>query len=118
MEKKKLPESLEALMEEKQNAEAELNYWTHKEKTLRHQIKNLTRKERTHRLCVHAGMLESFLKEPDLLSDGQLMELLKIAFRQTVVQEALTEMLKTVDPEVFYPPLAIDKGAIIHRSSR
>lgn len=88
-------------MEEKQKAETEPTYWTHKEKILCHQIKDLTRKERTHRLCVRAGMLESFLKEPGLLSDDQVMELLKIAFRQTEVQEALTEMLKTVDPEVF-----------------
>lgn len=101
MGERKIPESLEALMEEKQNAEAELTYWTHKEKILRHQIKDLTRKERTHRLCVRAGMLENFLKEPELLSDDQVIELLKIAFRQTDVQEALTEMLKTVDPEVF-----------------
>lgn len=101
MGERKIPESLEALMEEKQNAEAELTYWTHKEKILRHQIKDLTRKERTHRLCVRAAMLENFLKDPELLSDDQVMELLKIAFRQTDVQEALTEMLKTVDPEVF-----------------
>ena len=95
-----MPKSFEALMEEKQKAEAELTYWTHKEKILRHQLKELTRKERTHRLCVRAGMLESFLEKPDLLSDDQVMELLKIAFRQAKVQEALTEMLKTVDTEV------------------
>ncbi len=82
MGERKMPESLEALMEEKQNAEAELNYWAHKEKILRHQIKDLARKERTHRLCVRAGMLESFLKEPELLSDDQVMELLKIACRE------------------------------------
>jgi len=100
MGRREIPESLEALMEEKQKAETELTYWTHKEKILRHQLKDLTRKERTHRLCVRAGMLESFLEEPDLLSDDQVMDLLKIAFRQTEVQEALAEMLKTVDTEV------------------
>ena len=100
MGERKMPESLEALMEEKQNAEAELTYWTHKEKILRHQIKNLTRKERTHRLCVRAGMLESFLNEPDLLSDSQVMEILEIAFQQTEVQEALAKMLKTINTDV------------------
>ena len=100
MGERKKPESLEALMEEKQKAEAELTYWTHKEKILHHQIKDLTRKERTHRLCVRAGMLESFLEEPDLLSDDQVMDLLKIAFRQYEVQQALAEMIKTVDKEV------------------
>ena len=100
MKKRELPESLEALMEEKQKAEVALTYWTHKEKILQSQIRNLTRKERTHRLCIRAGMLESFLEEPDLLSDDQIMDLLKIAFRQAEVQEALAEMLKVVDKEV------------------
>lgn len=100
MGERKMPESLEALMEEKQKAEAELTYWTHKEKILRHQIKDLTRKERTHGLCVRASMLESFLVEPDLLSDDQIMDHLKIAFRQYEVQQALAAMLKTVDTEV------------------
>lgn len=36
MGERKMPESLEALMDEKQKAEAELTYWTHKEKILRH----------------------------------------------------------------------------------
>ena len=99
MGERKMPESWGALIEEKQKAEAELTYWTHKEKILRHQIKNLTRKERTHRLCVRAGMLESFLEEPNLLSDDQVMEILEIAFQQTEVQEALEKMLKTVDLE-------------------
>ena len=99
MGERKMPKSLEAIMMEKQKAEAELTYWTHKEKILRHQIKDLTRKERTHRLCVRAGMLESLLNEPDLLSDAQVMEILEIAFRQTEVQEALEKMLKAFDLE-------------------
>ena len=100
MNKRELPESMAALMHEQQKAEAALTYWTHKEKILRQQIKNLTRKKRTHRLCVRAGMLESFLEEPDLLSDDQVMDILEIAFRQTEVQETLAEMLKSVDKEV------------------
>ena len=38
-------------------------------------------------------MLESFLEKPELLSNDQVMELLKIAFRQKTVQEALQAML-------------------------
>lgn len=95
MGERKMQESLEALMNEQQKAEAELTYWTHKEMILRHQIKDLTRKERTHKLCVRAGMLESFLEKPDLLSDNQVMELLKVAFRQPEVIQTLREMLKS-----------------------
>ena len=44
-------------------------------------------------------MLESFLVHPELLSNDQVMDLLKIAFRQKEVKEALDEMLKTVNEE-------------------
>lgn len=51
------------------------------------------RKARTTRLCTRAGMLESFLREPDVLSNDQVMDLLRIAFRQEPVQDALKTML-------------------------
>jgi hypothetical protein len=41
MGERKMPESLGELLEEKQKAEAEFTYWTHKEKILRHQIRVL-----------------------------------------------------------------------------
>ena len=44
-------------------------------------------------------MLESFIPHPELLSNDQIMELLKIAFRQKPVQDALQEMVKSVSPE-------------------
>ena len=44
-------------------------------------------------------MLESFIPQPELLSNDQIMELLKIAFRQKEVQEALQEMVKRAAPE-------------------
>ena len=34
------------------------------EKALQHQLKQLTRKERTHRLCTRGGMLEREKPEP------------------------------------------------------
>ena len=51
-----------------------LNYWTS------HQMAQLTPKERTHRPCTRAGMLQSILKKPKLLAVNQVMELLKVAF--------------------------------------
>ena len=59
----------------------------------------LTTKECTYRLCTRAGMLESFLKKSELLTDDQVMELLKVAFRQTEVQQTLTAILKEYDLE-------------------
>ena len=53
-----------------------------------------TRRERTHRLCTRAGMLESFLRDPEALSNDQVMTLLKTAFQQEPVQQALKKMLQ------------------------
>ncbi|MBR4332498.1 MAG: DUF3847 domain-containing protein [Clostridia bacterium] len=53
-----------------------------------------TRRERTHRLCTRAGMLESFLRDPEVLSNDQVMALLRIAFQQEPVKEALKKMLQ------------------------
>ena len=87
-------DDLETLAQEREKAKQQLSYWTQREKILSHQMAQLTPKERTHRLCTRAGMLESFLKRPELLTDDQVMELLKVAFRQTEVQQTLTGMLK------------------------
>ena len=81
-------------------AERKKKYYEQQEKILtRKVIPKLTRAERTNRLCTRAGMLESFLVHPELLSNDQVMDLLKIAFRQKEVNEALNEMLKTVTEE-------------------
>ena len=65
------------LRSEKAKAEQQLRYYKHREKILEHQIPELTRKARVHRLCTRAGMLESFLIAPEELTNDQVMELLK-----------------------------------------
>ena len=62
-----------------------------------HQIKQLTRAERTHRLCSHGGMLEKFIERPDSLSDEQIMKLLTFAFRKNDVQAMLREMIQEAE---------------------
>jgi len=81
------------LRSEKAKAEQQLRYYKHREKILEHQIPELTRKARVHRLCTRAGMLESFLIAPEELTNDQVMELLKIAFRQPEVALALAKMM-------------------------
>lgn len=68
-------------------------YYQHQEKMLEHRIPELTRKARPHRLCTRGGMLESFLVCPGKLTDDQVMELLKISFRQPEVTLALAKMI-------------------------
>ena len=75
-------------------------YYDHQVKIKEKKMKDLTRAERTHRLCTRGAMLEGFLKEPDLLTDDQVKELLRIAFRQKDVREALEKMLKDAENDV------------------
>ena len=58
-----MSEKLEKLEQKWQKAEKQLTAAKHKEKYLEHEMKRLNRKERTHRLCTRAGMLEVFLHE-------------------------------------------------------
>ena len=84
---------LDRLKHQKSKAEKQLFAARHKEKYLEHQVKRLTRSERTHRLCTRGGMLESFLICPGELTDYQVMELLKLSFRQQEVVLALAKMI-------------------------
>ena len=65
----------------------------HQLKAMERQARNLTRRQRTKRLCTRGGMLEHFLDRPELLTDDQVMELLNIAFRETAVNATLNAML-------------------------
>ena len=66
----------------------------HKEKRLESEIKRLTRSERTHRLCTRAGMLETFLREPTILTDDDVMELLTFIFHSEAVQKKLDLLIE------------------------
>ena len=78
---------------EKAKAEQKLRSCQHREKILERRMSELNRRERVHRLCTRAGMLESFLIAPEELTNDQVMELLKIAFRQPEVALALAKMI-------------------------
>lgn len=98
---KKKEKSLEELQTEIEKSQKELQYLDHREKILRKKvIPQLTRSARTNRLCTRAGMLESFLGQPELLTNDQVMELLKVAFRQTEVKEALKKMIEDAEKEI------------------
>ena len=78
-----------------EKAEKKKKYYEHWEKILKKKvIPELTRKARTNRLCTRAGMLESFLVHPEFLTNDQVMELLRIAFRQKEVKDALAKMIE------------------------
>lgn len=87
-------EKLEKLRRKKMAAEKKLIAARHKEKQLEHERKRLTRSERTHWLCTRAGMLESFLREPTLLTDKDVMVLLTFIFHSEAVQRKLDELIE------------------------
>ena len=78
-------EELGKLKQQQHKLEKKLTAAKHKEKQLEHKLKQLTRSERTHRLCTRAGMLEKFLREPTLLTDDDVMELLLYRICHSVV---------------------------------
>ena len=88
-------EELEKLKQKQHKLEKKLTAAKHKEKQLEHKLKQLTRSERTHRLCTRAGMLEKFLREPTLLTDDDVMELLTFIFQSEVVQKKLNLLIES-----------------------
>ena len=95
--KEKLPmsEELEKLKHKQYVAERKLTAAKHKEKRLQSELKWLTRSERTHRLCTRAGMLETFLIEPTVLTDEDVMELLTFIFQSEAVQKKLDLLIES-----------------------
>lgn len=89
-----MSEKLEKLKHDQYVAERKLTAAKHKEKQLEHELKRLTRSERTHRLCTRAGMLEKFLREPTLLTDDDVMELLTFLFHGEPAQKKLDSLIE------------------------
>ena len=90
-----MSEELEKLKHKQYVAERKLTAAKHKEKRLQNELKRLTRSERTHRLCTRAGMLETFLKEPTVLNDADVMELLTFIFQSEAVQKKLNLLIES-----------------------
>ena len=82
------------LREEVEKAKRQKQFYENEIRIARTQIKCLTRKERTHRLCIRGGMLEKFIESPDILSDDQIMQLLSFAFHKNDVQGMLRRMIE------------------------
>lgn len=78
--------SIDELREMKAKGEAEMKRLHNKSKYYDSQIKLLTRKERTHRLCTRGAMLEKYLGE---FTDEQVNTILKIAFHTEAVCRAI-----------------------------
>ena len=90
-----MSEELEKLKHKQYVAERKLTAAKHKEKRMQSELKRLTKGERTHRLCTRAGMLETFLREPTILTDDDVMELLTFIFQSEAVQKKLNLLIES-----------------------
>ena len=86
-------ERLEQIKADGRYAEIKLTAARHEEKNLENQRKELTRKARTRRLCTRGGMLETFLEEPNVLTDDDVMELLTCIFGLNSVRRKLNQII-------------------------
>ena len=89
--------SLSELRSDVEKGEQRKKYYENEIRIKERQIKQLTRAERTHRLCSHGGMLEKFIERPDILTADQIMKLLTFAFRKNDVQAMLREMIQEAE---------------------
>lgn len=90
-------ESPAKLRKEVERAKRQKQFCENEIRIARTQIKCLTRKERTHRLCIRGGMLEKFIERPDILSDEQIMQILSFAFHKNDVQGVLRQMIEEAE---------------------
>lgn len=81
--------SIDELRDIKTKNEAEIKRLENKIKYLDSQAKQLTRKERTHRICTRGAMLEKHLGCPENLTDEQVETILKVAFHTEAVGKAI-----------------------------
>ena len=85
--------SLEELLAEEEKAERELKIANQNIRILKNEKKKLTRKDRTHRLCNHGGLLEKYLP-PDRFTDEQMEEILTTLFRWNDVIVLINDVAK------------------------
>lgn len=88
-----MSDKLDKLRRERDRAERQLRKAVNDEKALAHEMARLTRAERTHRLCTRGGMLEAFLREPSMLTDSDVMELLTFLFHGEAAQKKLDMLI-------------------------
>ena len=89
--------SLTEMRADVEKGERRKKFYENEIKIKEHQMKQLTRAERTHRLCSHGGMLEKFIERPDILSDEQIMNLLTFIFHKDDVQAMLRKMINDAE---------------------
>ncbi len=84
--------------EQLKRTEVRLQKTKEEKKALQARKKMLTEQAENERLCRRGKILESFLKEPLKLTDGDISYLLEIMFRSSFSQSKLTELIAARKP--------------------
>ena len=79
--------------EQLKRTEARLQKTKEEKKVLQARKKMLAEQAENERLCSRGKILESFLKEPLKLTDGDISYLLEIMFRSSFSQSKLAELI-------------------------
>ena len=74
--------------------EARLNKATEEKKALKTKMKRLEEQAENERLVSRGKILESFLKEPLVLTNDDVAHLLDLLFRSSFTQQTLSEMIE------------------------
>lgn len=84
----------EKTLQKLEQAEAKLQKIADKKKDLEAEMKSLLERAETERLSSRGLILESFLKEPLVLTNDDITRLLNISFCSREVKEAMAKMLR------------------------
>ena len=86
-------EKLEKINRELERSEAKLRRAEDEVKILEHQMKQLTRKEWTHRLCTRGAMVESYFPDPEAVTDEQIKMILNVLFHRSDTKQLMETVL-------------------------
>ena len=102
--------------EQLKRTEARLQKTKEEKKALQARKKKLADQAENERLCSRGKILESFLKEPLKLTDGDISYLLEIMFRSSFSQKKLQELIEAKELSVSAPFEESDGAAIPEES--
>lgn len=90
----------EEIQREIEAAKTKLHYLSDQEKILLRQEKQFDRKARTRRLIERGAILEKYLKQPLILSNDQVVEILNEAFSLTGTKEILERIIREAQQRI------------------
>ena len=90
---------LDSTYEELQRNEQKLRFYENKRKRYESQIKNFSRRERTHRLIERGAILEKHFPKATELDNEELSYLLGMIFSKEATTCAISEFMATHHPD-------------------